>query len=120
MKRCKFNLEQSNCKQKLCKMTRRISLVIFISILLTFSLIICASAADAKLTASDGAADDDFGQSVSISGNYSIVGAYGDDGDKGSAYIYNWDETAWNQSAKLTASDGAVEDYFGQSVVVMF
>jgi hypothetical protein len=45
----------------------------------------------AKLTASDGASSDNFGRSVSISGDYAIVGAAGDDengSDSGSAYIY--------------------------------
>jgi hypothetical protein len=45
----------------------------------------------AKLTAIDGAPDDMFGRSVSISGDYAIVGAFGDDdngSDSGSAYIY--------------------------------
>ena len=45
----------------------------------------------AKLTPSDGAASGYFGYSVSISGDYALVGAYKDDGngtDSGSAYIY--------------------------------
>ncbi|MTI29232.1 hypothetical protein E1171_00235, partial [Cytophagales bacterium RKSG123] len=45
----------------------------------------------AKLTASDGVADDRFGRSVSISGDYIVVGAYFDDdkGEKsGSAYLF--------------------------------
>ena len=45
-----------------------------------------------KLNASDGAAGDFFGNSVSISGDYAIVGAYLDDdngSDSGSAYIFN-------------------------------
>ena len=44
----------------------------------------------AKLTASDGAASDYFGISVSISsdGNTAIVGAYQDDSNRGSAYIF--------------------------------
>jgi hypothetical protein len=75
----------------------------------------------AKLLASDGAAADLFGCSVSISGDYAIVGAYGDD-DKGnvsgSAYIFRWDGTSWSQQAKLTASDGDVNDYFGWSVSI--
>jgi hypothetical protein len=44
----------------------------------------------AKLLPSDGAADDNFGYSVAISGTTAIVGAYGDDdngGDSGSAYL---------------------------------
>jgi hypothetical protein len=44
-----------------------------------------------KVTASDGNANDHFGNSVSISGDYAIVGASGDDdnGDgSGSAYVF--------------------------------
>ncbi|GIV57334.1 MAG: hypothetical protein KatS3mg042_0247 [Rhodothermaceae bacterium] len=73
----------------------------------------------AKLTASDGAAGDVFGQSVSLSGDRALVGAWRDDdngGDSGSAYVYEWDGSNWAQVAKLTASDGAAGDVFGQSV----
>ena len=46
-----------------------------------------------KQTASDGAASDLFGISVSIYDNYAIVGAYGDDvggkTNQGQAYIYH-------------------------------
>jgi hypothetical protein len=72
----------------------------------------------AKLTASDSAAGDVFGCSVSISGDYAIVGAYGDDGWKGSAYIFLRSGTSWSEQDKLTASDGAVSDYFGRSVSI--
>ena len=66
-----------------------------------------------KLLAGDGAADDYFGYSVSISGDTAIVGAYWDDdnGDSsGSAYIFSRDQGGadnWGQVKKLTASDGA-------------
>ena len=75
----------------------------------------------AKITASDGAADDRFGASVAISGDYAVVGAYYGDGavlDSGSAYIFKRDGTAWTEQAKITASDGAAEDYFGASVAI--
>ena len=45
----------------------------------------------AKLTALDAAAYDYFGSSVAISGDYAIVGAYGNDGNgsySGSAYMF--------------------------------
>ncbi|MEN6306319.1 MAG: FG-GAP repeat protein [Anaerohalosphaeraceae bacterium] len=74
-----------------------------------------------KFLASDGAANDNFGFSVAISGNYAIVGARMDDDmgtDSGSAYIFYWDGTSWTQQAKLTASDGAAFDYFGKSVSI--
>jgi hypothetical protein len=73
----------------------------------------------AKLTASDGAASDNFGRSVDISGTTAIVGALFDDDngtDSGSAYLF--DTTTGTQSAKLTASDGAASDNFGRSVAV--
>ncbi len=90
---------------------------IFISVLLILILTTCAGADEVKLTASDGAAHDEFGYSVSISGDYAIIGAYLDDDngdDSGSAYIYKRDGTTWNQQAKITASDGEEDDYFGQ------
>ncbi len=71
-----------------------------------------------KLLAGDGAADDEFGESVSLSGDLAIVGAGGDD-DNGSAYIFGQDVGGadnWGQVAKLKASDGAGEDKFGCSV----
>jgi len=72
----------------------------------------------AKLTASDGAAGDYFGWSVSINGGYAIVGAHGDDVRTGSAYMFETDGTDWSQKAKLTASDGAAENLFGDSVSI--
>ena len=72
----------------------------------------------AKLTAADGAADDLFGISVSISGDYAIIGADGDDSRTGSAYIFRRYGTSWSEQAKLTASDGAAYDYFGYSVSI--
>ncbi len=75
----------------------------------------------AKLTASDGASEDFFGISVSISGDYAVIGAYCDDDNgynSGSVYIFHRNGTTWTQQAKLTASDGAFEDYFGISVSI--
>ncbi len=74
---------------------------------------------ETKLLASDGAASDYFGRSVSVSGNTAVIGAYGDDdnGDlSGSAYIFRFNGSSWGEETKLLASDGATEDYFGLSV----
>jgi hypothetical protein len=77
-----------------------------------------------KLTASDGAAEDRFGYAVAISGDNLVVGAYQDDdqdADSGSAYVFSRNQGGadnWGQVKKLTASDGAAEDHFGQSVAV--
>jgi hypothetical protein len=80
----------------------------------------------AKLLASDGAARDNFGWSVAISGDTVAVGAYGDDdkgSSSGSAYIYTRNVASsltagWTQRAKLLASDGAAGGYFGRSVAI--
>lgn len=77
----------------------------------------------AKLTASDGGADDNFGgTSVAIDGNVAIVGAPLHDGntsDTGAAYVFRFNGETWTQEAKLTASDAAGGDNFGFSVSVV-
>jgi len=75
----------------------------------------------AKLTASDGSSDDNFGFSVAIEGDFAIVGAYGDDDQgsaSGSAYIFQRSGGSWVEQTKLTASDGSSDDNFGWSVAI--
>ncbi len=71
-----------------------------------------------KLTSSDGTAGDNFGYSASIDGDYALIGAFGDDSNKGSAYAFKRSGTTWTQEDKLTASDGTADDYFGNSVSI--
>lgn len=72
-----------------------------------------------KLTASDAAAGDYFGQSVDIEGTTLVIGAYGDDDngtDAGSAYAFTRDSTGvWNEQVKLLASDGVDYDYLASA-----
>ncbi len=72
---------------------------------------------EAKLTASDGAAGDNFGRHVRVEGDTTIIGAFSDDTDNGtdtgSAYIFTRTGTSWVQEAKLVAADGATGDKFG-------
>ena len=75
----------------------------------------------AKLTGSDTAAGDYFGSSVSISGNYAIVGARGNDeggSAAGAAYVFAWDGSSWTQMAKLLPDDIASLYAFGCSVAI--
>lgn len=74
----------------------------------------------AKLTPSDGALGDLFGVSVAIDRGTIVVGA--DDADiganpfQGAAYVFERPDSGWaesNETAKLTASDGATGDAFG-------
>jgi len=76
-----------------------------------------------KLTPSDLADHDNFGNSVAIHGDYAIVGSIADDDmgfESGSAYIFKRDEgkETWSETSKLTASDGEVHDFFGESVAI--
>lgn len=80
-----------------------------------------AAGRSAKMTAADGQAGDFFGYSLRISGDYAVVGAYGDDDngiDSGSAYVFERDGDGWIQEAKLTADDGQAGDAFGLSVAI--
>jgi hypothetical protein len=73
----------------------------------------------ARLTASDGASQDTFGQSVAVDGTRIVVGADWHDGlaeDAGAAYVYEKVGGVWTETAKLEASDGAAFDGFGSTV----
>ncbi|MEO1689822.1 MAG: hypothetical protein AAFU61_18170, partial [Pseudomonadota bacterium] len=76
-----------------------------------------------KLCASDGAAGDRFGYAVALASGTAVVGAQRDDdagagSDSGSAYVFSFNGSAWAQTRKLVASDGAASDLFGFSVDV--
>jgi hypothetical protein len=77
----------------------------------------------APLTPVDGAVEDNFGYSVSLSsdGLTAIVGGYDDDvgsnSKQGSARVFVWNGAGWVQrGGPLTPADGAADDYFGVSV----
>ncbi len=77
-----------------------------------------------KILALDGVAKDSFGESVAISGNTLVVGAYGDDNNgtsMGAAYIFernNGGSNEWGQVKRVVASDGLDYDDFGKSVAI--
>ena len=74
-----------------------------------------------KLTASDAAGADQFGLVLGIDGDTVIVSSYFDDdngGQSGSAYIFTRSGSTWSQQQKLTASDAAGSDRFGEGVAV--
>ena len=77
-----------------------------------------------KLLASDGEEYDILGSSVSITGNYAVVGARGDDSlgyDSGAVYVFHRNEGGtdnWGEQQKLIASDGEGFDLFGQQVAI--
>ncbi len=92
---------------------KKLNLFITFLILIFFSVLnpssVCAQI-ETKIIASDGATGDLFGQSVSICGDYIVVGAW----KAGSAYIFKREGSSWNEQAKLVGSGGG----FGISVSI--
>jgi hypothetical protein len=79
----------------------------------------------AKLTASDGAANDDLGWSVAISGDTILAGApgaaVGASPQQGAAYLFSKPNGGWaseHEAAKLTHVTGTTGDNFGDSVAL--
>ena len=77
-----------------------------------------------KIIASDASQGSYFGKSVSIDGDYIVIGAERDDekaANSGGAYIFKKDHGGtdnWGEFKKISASDGAGSDYFGCSVFI--
>lgn len=74
-----------------------------------------------KIVAPDAEAEDNFGHSVSIFGDYAIVGAYLDDDDaidSGAAYIFKKTASGWDSITKLKPQNPAINDHFGWSVAI--
>lgn len=79
----------------------------------------------AKLTASDGAKQDNLGYSVSITGKTVAAGApyasVRSNQDEGAAYVFVEPSGGWKnvtQTAKLTEADGEAGDLMGSSIVI--
>lgn len=74
-----------------------------------------------QLFASDGAADDNFGWAVAISGTTVVVGAPSSGiapVDHGSIYVFEYSNGSWVQQSKLVPSGVASYDFFGGAVDV--
>ncbi len=61
---------------------------------------------------------DRFGESVSLDGNYGVVGAAGENNNTGAAYIFHGNEAEWQQEIALTAANLQHDDHFGISVAI--
>ncbi|MBI2399053.1 MAG: hypothetical protein HYV17_14790 [Xanthomonadales bacterium] len=76
----------------------------------------------AKLTASDGETDDEFGNSVAISDGTILVGAWREGSTittrEGSAYVFVRNGATWSQQAKLVAPDAEAGDALGWAVAL--
>jgi hypothetical protein len=75
-----------------------------------------------KLTASDGAAYDNFGTSVAIYGSTIVVGAPSATVNgqlfQGAAYVFTRSNGVWTQSQKIVSENGAFGDLFGQTAAL--
>ncbi len=74
-----------------------------------------------KIEANDGAAGDQFGGSVAISGTTVIVGANANASNSarnGAAYVYVLNGGTWTLQQKLTPNDGEPDDAFGSCVAI--
>ena len=74
-----------------------------------------------KLNLSDAAADDEFGTTLAMSGDYAIVGVPRKDDigkNAGAAYIFARQGTQWVEQMKLVSLDAKAGDYFGISVAI--
>ncbi len=73
-----------------------------------------------KLLASDGESDNRFGSAVAIDGEVAVIGAFGHfhsgKSGSGSAYVFRYDGSGWNEEQELLASDGVIGDHFGRSL----
>jgi hypothetical protein len=86
-----------------------------------FRYVKTAWAQEQKLTAFDGDSGDAFGSSVAVWGDTCVVGAPGDDdggNTAGSAYVFVFDGSQWQEAQKLIAFDAAAGDGFGTSVAI--
>ena len=74
----------------------------------------------AELAASDGAANDEFGYSVALSGSgtTALVGAWERHTSLGAAYVFRLRGGHWSQTAELTVPGGKAYDEFGYSVAL--
>ena len=74
---------------------------------------------EARLTAEDAAPGHRLGNAVALRGDVALVGASAYNGDTGVAYLFRRDAAgAWQQEARLTASDSGPEDHFGVALAL--
>src|ERR1700733_4812760 len=65
------------------------------------------------LTAPDGAANDNLGYTVALSGNTAMLGAPGKGNGQGYVYVFTRPGSTWALATEFTSSDGAANDCFG-------
>lgn len=127
----------SNQNSKMLKRLQRTKKIAFLSLL---CLLVCVkvhaqkwdeimkqAAGDRNFQSSAGREDDVYGWSVSVSGDYAVIGAYQHKGDEqginkvqlaGAAYVLYNNAGTWTEVKKLISSDRSIEGRFGHSVAI--
>ena len=72
----------------------------------------------AKIQSSDIEAEDRFGTSVDIYGDYAVVGAPNHNSSFGSAYIFTRSGSIWSQQAKIQSPNTEIAELLGYSVSI--
>ncbi|MCR9143968.1 MAG: DUF2341 domain-containing protein [bacterium] len=72
----------------------------------------------AELVADDAANGDQLGESMGMSGDTVVAGAYLKNSSTGAAYVFRQRGDAWIQEAKLTASDGVAGDELSVEIAI--
>jgi hypothetical protein len=71
-----------------------------------------------EVTAADATPGAEFGISVAMQGSTALIGASYDNSGQGAVYVFTEANGIWTEAQKLTADDGAANDWFGQSVAL--
>lgn len=71
-----------------------------------------------KLLAPDPVTLNEFGADVAISGGFAMAGASSRNGGRGAVYVFERQGAVWTWTQTLTASDGAVNDFFGEAIAL--
>ncbi|MHC4414298.1 MAG: S8 family serine peptidase [Planctomycetota bacterium] len=82
---------------------------------------LCTPSDQLVLDSPDVAAGDEFGHSVAMSGEVAVIGVVSDDDngdDSGSAYVFRFDGSNWEQEQKLLPDDGGAGNEFGHAVAI--
>ena len=72
-----------------------------------------------QINAQDGHEGNNFGRAMSLSDNWLLVGATGQNDGQGAGYLFERDAAgAWNQVAKLQSSEIQTAEYLGRSTAI--
>ena len=103
---------------KVIKGFRGIAFCLYILLIMMGTLYAQNYDRETKITNTNGQRYDQFGSAVAADGDLAIIGAMGDY-NNGSAFIYQFNGSGWDQKAKLTASDASYGyNFFGAAVAL--